>query len=627
MQTAREVVIDMSAADASKLTVTKVQRLGWFLVFAVVYADIGTSVFYTAGILYGSIGYLATLAQIITTGVFISIAFKYVEICERCQDGGGVVSICRTAFSRWTFLPLVGGALITVDYFLTSAISGVSGLYYLASLFNGTKPFVVPATVTVLFCLAVLNIVGLRESATVTSWFALGQIAVIVALIGGSAVYLTRNSDWLTLCRGIIDPRLPNGHPLTVELLAIGYATTWLAYSGLESAAQVSGGMVHPIRKTAGRAMWLVIGCIAIFMPIITATSLHIVPDSIKQADPESLIAQLGLCVGGYPLQLLAVLAATSLLLMACNTAMVGNYHVNVRLADLGFLPGFLRKRHPRFGTPHISIIISAAIPILILIVTRGNVARLGDLYAFGLLGTLTLSSIAVDRLRWRDGQRGFRFWMGILTTVAVAAAFAINIFHKPHALLFGGSITLLIVGWGYFFRQKIEREAEKVFDRVETQVADLPEAQSILSLDEAIDAREIESAEVMIAVSFTNPRLLKEAALHIKGSEKQNAYVVFVEEMPGLYTPPEVRPSPRALKTLADSCKLLREHGVSGIPIWRIAEDAGRALAEAATLLGVDTAYVGSSKRTFFWRMIRGRLLKRLADGLPEKCNLIIVG
>ena len=46
----------------------KVHQLGWILVFAMVYADIGTSVFYMPGILHDSIGNLATLAQFITTG-------------------------------------------------------------------------------------------------------------------------------------------------------------------------------------------------------------------------------------------------------------------------------------------------------------------------------------------------------------------------------------------------------------------------------------------------------------------------------------------------------------------------------------------------------------------------------
>src|ERR1035438_10439907 len=156
----------------------KVHQLGWILVFAVVYADIGTSVFYTPGILYGSIGNLATLAQFITTGVFISIALKYVEICERCPDGGGVVSITREAFSAWEFLPLVGGSFITVDYFLTSAISGVSGLYYLSSLLPGSKDLVMVASLILFLVLLLINLVGVKESASVTSSFATVEIIV-----------------------------------------------------------------------------------------------------------------------------------------------------------------------------------------------------------------------------------------------------------------------------------------------------------------------------------------------------------------------------------------------------------------------------------------------------------------
>ena len=44
---------------------------------------------------------------------------------------------------------------------------------------------------------------------------------------------------------------------------------------------------------------------------------------------------------------------------------------------------------------------------MVIILITRANVKALGDLYNFGLLGTLSLSSVAIDRLRWRDGDRG----------------------------------------------------------------------------------------------------------------------------------------------------------------------------------------------------------------------------
>ncbi len=609
----------------SKTSSHKVHQLGWALVFAVVYADIGTSVFYTPGILYGSIGNLATLAQFITTGVFVSIALKYVEICERCPDGGGVVSITREAFSAWEFLPLVGGSFITVDYFLTSAISGVSGLYYLSSLLPGSKDLVVVASLILFLVLLLINLVGVKESASVTSSFATVEIIVTFLLLGSAFYYITvqPNLSWGGLFNSIIHP----GVQLTFGSLAIGYATTWLAYSGLESVAQISGAMVTPVKKTANKAMWWVIGTIAVITSPMTAVVLYILPAQVKSTQADSLLSALGSQVGGPFLGIAVVVAAAALLFMACNTAIVGNYHVNVRLSDLGFLPSFLRKRHPVLGTPYLSIIASAAVPMVIILATKANVDALGDLYNFGLLGTLSLSSIAIDKLRWRDGVRGFKFWSGIFTTLALLAAWFINMVHKPNALMFGGTIAALLVAAGVWHRLGAARKAVEVFAKAESEAADLPEASNILTLEEAQEASAIEGSPIMVALRQVNNKLLEDAAVYAKGLSRKNIYLIFVDEMPGLFLPQEVKPTTDAVKVLIDSCAELRKHKMNGIPIWRMAEDAGISIAEAAKILGIKQVFVGSSKRTFFWRMVRGRMLKNLADRLPESADLIIVG
>ncbi len=601
----------------------KLHQLGWILVFAVVYADIGTSIFYVPGILYGGIGYLATLAQVITLGVFISIALKYVEICRRCPDGGGVVSVNREAFSNLTFLPLMGGALITVDYFLTSAISGVSGLFYLASLYPPAKIWVVPGALALFFLLMILNLIGIRESASLTSTFAAFEMGVIFVLLGSCFWWLTFHHAWLPLLFQVFHP----GIQLTVPILLTGYASTWLAYSGLESAAQLSGAMKEPVGKTAGKAMWLVILVVGLLSPTITASALFIVPDKVKMSDPESLLSALGLATGGPVLEWGVVLAATALLLMACNTAIAGNYHVNVRLSDLGFMPSFLRKRHPRLGTPYWSIIISALIPMVIILLTQGNVDVLGDLYNFGLLGTLTLSSIAVDSLRWRDGERGGKFWFGLFTSFALLVAWVINMVNKPHALLFGGGLAAILIAVGMVHRLKADKRAAEDFALAENQVADLPEASNILTLEEAEEASPVESSPVLVALRQMNPRLLEEAAIHARGYKRNNIYLVYVDEVPGLFVPTEVKPTAEAVQVLAASCLELEKYHMLGIPIWRMAEDAGTSIAEAARLLNVRTVMVGSSKRSFFWRMIKGRLIRRLASRLPESSNLFIVG
>ena len=603
----------------------KVHQLGWVLVFAVVYADIGTSIFYVPGILHNSIGNLATLAQFITTGVFISIALKYVEICERCPDGGGVVSITREAFSAWEFLPLVGGAFITVDYFLTSAISGVSGLYYLSSLVTDTKDLVILAAMLLFLVLMLVNIIGIKESASVTSSFASVEIVVTFILLGSAYFFIATSHTltWAGLWQSIIHP----GIAITFSSVAIGYATTWLAYSGLESVAQISGAMKTPVSATASKAMWWVIGTVAIVSSPMTAVALYILPESVKQNQSDSLLSALGLIVGGPYLMYAVVIAASALLFMACNTAIVGNYHVNVRLSDLGFLPSFLRKRHPKLGTPYLSIITSALIPMAIIVITKANVDILGDLYNFGLLGTLSLSSLSIDKLRWRDGMRGFKFWSGLFTSFALLAAWIINMVHKPDALLFGGTLAALLVIVGVWHRIKASQKAVVQFAEAETAVADLPEASNILTLEEAIEASTMESSPILVALRQVNEKLLEEACIFARGLKKTNIYVIYVDEIPGLFLPTQIKPSSEAVNVLVNSCVALEINKIAGIPVWRMAEDAGFSIAEAARELKVKNVFVGSSKRTFFWRMVRGRMLRRLAASLPESTNLIIVG
>ena len=142
------------------------RQLTWFLAWAVVFCDIGTSVYYVPGILYGHVKDAAPFFVLLTTGGFILLALKYIEISWRNPEGGGVVTITTKAFGpMWGCL---GGMLITVDYFLTTAISAVSGFQYLSSAFPALDHHIVLLACVGVGTLAALNIIGIRESATVS---------------------------------------------------------------------------------------------------------------------------------------------------------------------------------------------------------------------------------------------------------------------------------------------------------------------------------------------------------------------------------------------------------------------------------------------------------------------------
>src|SRR5262245_6431251 len=103
----------------------KSNMLGPILCWAVVFADIGTSIYYVPGILFQSVGGLAAFFVFLTTFVFVLLTLKYTEVTHRFPQGGGVVTVAAQALNPW--FGALGGMFILVDYFLTAAISCLSG--------------------------------------------------------------------------------------------------------------------------------------------------------------------------------------------------------------------------------------------------------------------------------------------------------------------------------------------------------------------------------------------------------------------------------------------------------------------------------------------------------------------
>src|SRR5438445_5030717 len=159
--------------------------LGPLLCWAVVFADIGTSVYYTPGILYNTegIGRLAGFFIFLTMTVFVLLTLKYAEVTHRFPQGGGVVTVAAQAMNHW--VGALGGMFILVDYFLTAAISCLSGMLYLSVVLPAIGPLAVEITIGVLVLLGILNWVGVSESAKVS------LVGAIIAFISDIAILVT----------------------------------------------------------------------------------------------------------------------------------------------------------------------------------------------------------------------------------------------------------------------------------------------------------------------------------------------------------------------------------------------------------------------------------------------------
>lgn len=383
--------------------------LGPLLCWAVVFADIGTSVYYVPGLLYGNVGNLAGFFVLLTMSVFILLTLKYAEVTHRFPQGGGVVTVAASAMNKW--MGALGGMFILVDYFLTAAISCLSGMQYLSvvllplSVVSLTLPLFGPIqlpllfiTIGVLVLLGILNWVGISESAKVSF------VGAVIAFGSDIAILITvfthlSFSEFMKLFSEAFA-----SNALSPQSLLVGFAGSFLAFSGLESISQLSPVMRTPRKRVAGIALLLVVLTIGLTSPLLTMFSTLLQPEAAKNHILRSqLISLLGGHWGNAFLQTEIAISASALLVFASNTAIIGAYHVFMALSRLGFFPSFVLKRNKLRGTPHYSIMLATGIPIVVLLLVLGNIDFLGDMYAFGLLGAFTLTCLGLDIVRYKD--------------------------------------------------------------------------------------------------------------------------------------------------------------------------------------------------------------------------------
>jgi amino acid transporter len=373
--------------------------LGPILCWAVVFADIGTSIYYVPSILYNTEG-ITTLAGFfvfLTMSVFVLLTLKYAEVSHRFPQGGGVVTVAAQAMNHW--VGALGGMFILVDYFLTAAISCLSGVFYLGVVLPAIGPCALWIAIAILILLGILNWVGISESAKVSF------VGAIIAFLSDLAILVTVFTHISFSYFISLFPKMFANHSLTPLSILIGFAASFLAFSGLESISQLSPVMKTPRKKVAGLALLFVVLTIGITSPLLTMLSTMLLPaqtltNPILSGQVISLLAGNW---GNIILQTEVAISASALLVFASNTAIIGGYHVFMALSRMDFFPAFVLKRNKLRGTPQYAIALVTGIPIVVLLIVNGNINILGDMYAFGLLGAFTLTCLGLDIVRHRE--------------------------------------------------------------------------------------------------------------------------------------------------------------------------------------------------------------------------------
>ena len=596
-----------------------VASLGPLLAWAVIFADVGTSIYYVPGILYGQVGGLAPAFVLITTVAFVLVAFEHLEVAHRYPKGGGGVAAAVEAFGARA--GVVSGALMVSAYLIAIAITVVTAMHYLAALKppwpHNVQVFSIGAVVFVGFA----SWIGIRGIARLTLVASVAALAAHVALLAAVVARL-RPTDWAELFGNVANLR-----KMGWSDIGSGMAAAWLAYSGLESLGQAAPALREPRTRTIRITTILLVGSVLVTVPVFTAVTVEAAV--AKQIAPNgALLAAVALDYGGRELQLAVGITGAVLLLLAAKVAFLGCYNVFTAIGEHGYLPAAIAGAHVREEAPRGAALVVTLAALVLIVATHGDPAVLAQLFAFGLLGSYTITSVSLDVLRWRERRFGPMLVLGMVATVAVAVPWVISWFTKWQAAAYGTAATVILLLVALVTHRGWIRSGRFGFltaAAAEQSAADLSTAVEVLTLGEAVALRHAYPSTTLIALRTANPALCREAALRARGVGESSVLIIYVDEIPGLLFPPQRGPSLEALRVLQATVQELRREGMDAVPVWRLAHDAGASIAEAAEELGVRCVFIGTTQRNAVWHFLQGSVLKELIAELPDEVHVVI--
>jgi basic amino acid/polyamine antiporter, APA family len=299
----------------------------------------------------------------------VLVVAAFAEVASRFHRAGGTYLYARVAFGRFVGIEM---AWLTYLVRLTAAATNANlFVIYLAEFWPGATTPVSARVVlaVVLLPLVVLNYRGIRGGVGTSSVFAAAKLAplTIFVVVG------------LWAMAAGVGP--PSPAPATEP-----DAGTWLdailllvfAYGGFEAALLPLGEARNP-RRDAPVALFTALGLCALIYTLVQVVVLAMLADPANTDRPLAAAAQVFLGPLGAGLMAAGALVSVYGYLAA---AMVNVPRLIYAMAAEGDLPTRLAAVHPRFRTPHVSVVMFAA--------TVWAFAAAG-----GFLGNLSLSAVS----------------------------------------------------------------------------------------------------------------------------------------------------------------------------------------------------------------------------------------
>lgn len=375
----------------------------WDLAGMAINTIIGAGIFGLPSEVFRRIGTWSLLAFIVCASVVTLFILCFAEVSSRFTETGGPYLYAREAFG-----PVVGfevGWLMWVARLTAVAANvnllvGYFGFFWPGAASDTGRIITISLVMTALI---LVNLTGVRNAARLSNLFTVAKLLPLTLFIG-VGLFVIRPANY-----SLAVPPAFGEFSVSVLLLVF-------AFGGFEMAT-ISGGESRDPRRDIPRALLTAIAVVALFYFLIQVVAIGTLPELATSSRPLADAGSRFLGTFGG-----AIISAGALVSIAgnLNVSLLVAARLPFAMARRGELPRILGATHPRFHSPHISVLVTGA--VMLVLALSGTFVYAATISVIARLITYAVTCAALPMLRRKAGALPARFTTPAGVVVAAAA-------------------------------------------------------------------------------------------------------------------------------------------------------------------------------------------------------------
>jgi APA family basic amino acid/polyamine antiporter len=434
-----------------KSSATLVRAVGrWGLAALMLNTMIGASIFGLPSLIAARLGKFSPLAYVAGAAIAAVVAACLSEVASQFSETGGPYLYARVAFGRFvaiqigwlTWLTRIASASAVLNLFVSylgEFLPGVQAPLRRAGILAGVIGF-----------LALVNYRGVSGGNIVSSFFTGAKLLLLVIFVGAGLGAMALHPAVRVV---------PTAFPATAANWLDAIVLMILAFGGFEAALFLGGEALDP-RKDAPGALFIAIVCAAAVYISVQFVVIYTLPMAGASTTPAVDAARRFMGPWGVSLVALGTLVSSY---GSVSANMVHTPRLTFAMGEQGDFPRVFARIHPRFRTPHFSIV---AFAVLFLVFAIGGdfrwnatLAAISRLFLYGAIAA------ALPRLRKLQPEAA-RFRLPWALAFVGLALFSTGILvtrmHWADLVILGVTFALGTTNWLYVRMRGAETLAEE---------------------------------------------------------------------------------------------------------------------------------------------------------------------